>query len=475
MLLVISTLISFTAFADYPIFSQRYTADPSGIEYNGRLYLYCSGDFLGKNDDGTPNPGYHMKNITCISTDDMKNWTDHGEVFDIKDSKWGARLTWAPTVVHRNNKFYLYYGNGDRSIGVAVSDSPAGPFVDTNNGPLVDNNTPGVFMGKNNANVHGALSGSENWGMWCFDPGVLVDDDGQAYMYFGGAHPDNARVIKLKDNMTEIDGAAVKVNTPGFFEALFINKYKGKYYLSYAGHNFSFPANIEYVVSDKPMEGFANPGLILANPPANDENNNHHSIIQFKGEWYIAYHNRQVAINNNVTNRKHREYMRSVAIDRLYHNPDGTIKQVIPTVDGVPQLQYLDPYKRTSAATMARSHSVNTEPDGSGGRYLNEIKDGSWIAIKGVDFGMRGAKNFTAKVSSGGKGGKIEVRLASPNGLLIGTVEVENTGSGQNWVEKTCNISNAVGIRDLYLVFRGQGDNLFTLSSWQFEVNTNNK
>lgn len=449
-------LASVSAFADYPIFTQRYTADPYGIEYNGRLYLYCSADFL-KMGAGGPEPGYYMKSITCISTDDMKNWTDHGEVFDVKDSKWGAHLSWAPCVVHRNNKFYLYYGNGMDAIGVAVSDTPTGPFVDSNNGPMIDRNTPGV------------MPAGGDWGMWCFDPGALVDDDGQAYMYFGGSHPDNARVIRLKENMIETDGAAVKVNVPGFFEASYAHKYNGKYYLSYAGHHFSYPANIEYVMSDSPMEGFGNPGLVLASPPVNDEMNNHHSIFQFKGEWYIAYHNRVVARENHVTVHSHREFMRNVAIDRLYYNADGTVKQAIPTIDGVPQLKYFDPYKWTSAAVMARSQGVNTEADGQGGRYLSEIKDGGWIVVKGVDLSMRGAKRFMAKVASEGVGGRLEVRLDDPEGLMIGSIEIGNTGGKQNWVEKSCLVQNAIGIRDLYLVFRGQGDNLFTLSSWAFD------
>lgn len=468
-------LITISALADYPIFTQRYTADPWGLEYNGRLYLYCSADFLQTGPNG-PEPGYYMKSITCISTDDMKNWTDHGEVFDVKDSKWGAHLSWAPCVVRRNNKFYLYYGNGDRGIGVAVSDSPTGPFVDSNKGPVVDHGTPGVLLldddnkpKMNNAEAPGALRGSEAWGMWCFDPSVLIDDDGQAYMYFGGAHPDNARVIKLKENMVETDGGAVKVNTPGFFEASYVHKYRGKYYYSYAGHYFSSPANIEYVVSDRPIEGFDSPSLIMSNPPVNDGMNNHHSIFQFKGEWYIAYHNRQVARDNKVAERRYREYMRNVAIDRLYYNADGTIRQVIPTVDGVPQLKNFDPYKWTSATVMAHAHGVNTEADGKGGRYLSDVKDSSWIVIKGVDFGMHGAKRFMAKVASDGKGGKIEIRLGDPDGVMVGSLEVNNTGGKQNWVEKSCLVSNAVGVRDLYLVFRGQGDHLLTLSSWQFD------
>ena len=116
-LLFLFLCIGHSAKADYPIFWQRYTADPSGIEYNGRLYLFCSHDTY----NAERGYGYFMNDITCISTDDMKNWTDHGEVFHAKDSKWGAKMTWAPCVVHRNGKFYLYYGDANSGgVGVAI-------------------------------------------------------------------------------------------------------------------------------------------------------------------------------------------------------------------------------------------------------------------------------------------------------------------------------------------------------------------
>ena len=198
--------------ADYPLFWQQYAADPSGIEYNGRLYLFCSHDTYHP-DKGY---GYFMRDITCISTDDLKNWTDHGEVFSIENAKWAPRFTWAPCVVFHEGKFFLYYGNGDQGIGVATSESPIGPYYDPNDGPIVDFSTPGVLakdshgnLIKNERNVRGALQGSENWGIWCFDPCVWIEDDGQPYMYFGGAHPNNSRIIKLKSNMVEVDGAAI--------------------------------------------------------------------------------------------------------------------------------------------------------------------------------------------------------------------------------------------------------------------------
>lgn len=459
--------------ADYPLFWQRYTADPSGIEYNGRLYLFCSHDTFSPE----RGYGYFMNDITCISTDDMKNWTDHGEVFSIKDAKWGPRLTWAPCVVIRDGKFYLYYGNGDQGIGVAISDSPIGPYVDNNNGPIIDFQTPGVLLYdenhqliKNRKDTPGAIKGSENWGMWCFDPSVFVDDNEQAYLYFGGAHPNNSRIINLKRNMIEVDGAAIKPNTPGFFEASFVHKYNGKYYYSYAGHFFGFPASIEYVMSNEPMKGFCHPEIALPNPPANDGFNNHHSIFQFKGEWYIAYHNRQVAYENGVQDQRSREYMRSVCIDRLYYNADGTIQEVIITRDGLKQLKPFNPYQRNEAETMAKGSGINSEAmkGKQGNRIVNEIHNGDYLKIRGVDFGKVGARNFFASVSSATTGGKIEIRLEGEKGLLLGTLSVPSTGDWNNWTTVSTNVIQMGGIFDLYLVFKGGSDELFRFDYWEF-------
>ena len=166
---LLSCMPTLQAQADYPLFWQRYTADPWGIEHGGRLYLFCSHDTY----DPARGYGYFMNDITCISTDDLKNWTDHGEVFRAADSKWGARNTWAPCVVERDGKFYLYYGDANAGgIGVAVSDNPPGPFGDNLERPLVGLDTPGVILRDENGqlvksapDVEGALSGSENWGM----------------------------------------------------------------------------------------------------------------------------------------------------------------------------------------------------------------------------------------------------------------------------------------------------------------------
>ncbi len=457
--------------ADYPIFYQRYTADPWCIEHNGRIYMYCSHDTF----DPERGYGYFMNDVTLISTSDLKNWTDHGEVFSAADSRWGAHNTWAPSVVERNGKFYLYYGDANGGgIGVAVSDTPMGAFRDTLSAPLVGMNTPGVTVAADGtplrprAGLEGALSGAENWGMWCFDPCAFVDDDGQAYLYFGGAHPDNSRVVKLKENMTELDGPVLRPETAGFFEASAVHKYKGTYYYSYSSHGHRVPCTIDYVTSKNPMKGFSNARIAMEQPPANDGYNHHQCIFEFQGQWYMAYHNRQLAYENNESDRRGREYQRSVALDRLYYDEKGNIIPVQATRDGLPQLHTVDPTARNEAETMARSHGIEVK----GGRVLPR-EEGAFVRIRGVEF-KQAASRFTAALACNNPGGGIvEVHLESPAGLLAGVLAVEPTGARNVVTDGTSlqegRVSIDSGIYDIYLVFRGNTCGQLALDWWKIQ------
>ncbi|MFZ5986643.1 MAG: carbohydrate-binding protein [Bacillota bacterium] len=448
MIMALTLSSAITVFADYPIFYQRYTADPTALEANGRLYLYCSHDVYDPD-----RPGYIMNDITCISTDDMKNWTDHGEVF--KASGW-AGLSWAPSVVARNNKYYMYFGNGGGGIGVAVSDSPSGPFKDALGKALITGSTPGVDPSN---------------GFWCFDPGVFVDDDGQTYLYFGGNGEGNIRVAKLNSDMISLNGPVSKMTAPIFFEASYMHKYNGKYYFTYSTNFSKGAATIDYMMSDSPTTGFQHKGTVLANPPLNEGNNNHHSIVSFKGDWYIAYHNRALAIANGAPAGDARTYQRSVCIDRLYYNADGTIQKVNITTDGLKQLKNVNPYIRNEAETMAQESGIQTEECNEGGRDVGYIQNGDWIRVRGVDFGS-GATSFEARVASETNGGNIEIRLDSLTGKLVGTCEVTGTGGWQTWVTKSCQVTGATGIHDLYLKFTGDSNYMFNFNWWKFNSGT---
>lgn len=432
------------ALADYPIVSHRHLADPGSLVYNGRVYLYCSNDDENPGDDKS---GYQMKSIVCVSSSDLKNWTDHGIVFEVpKNCSWAAR-SWAPTAVERDGKFFLYFGNGGNGIGVATSNNPLGPFVDPIGKPLVENSTPGVQPARN---------------MWLFDPMTFIDDDGQAYMYFGGNGDNNVRVIKLKRDMISVDGPAIQLSAKNFFEASWMHKVNGIYYFSYSA-NPRAQMRIDYMKSTSPTSGFTYGGAISKQPPLND-NNNHQAIFKFNGEWYQAYHNRAVAKKANIFPI----YKRNLCIDQFKHNADGTIDTMVNTFDGLKQLSYLNPFVRVEAETMNAQFGIYTETCKAGGMNVNKIGNGDWIKIRGVDFG-KGAKTIEASVASATKGGSMEIRLNSPTGALLGTLNVKTTGGSQIWTVQSTKVTKVKGVQDIFFVFKGGEGDLFNFDWWKFQ------
>ncbi|MBN2274142.1 MAG: family 43 glycosylhydrolase [Bacteroidales bacterium] len=440
-------------FADYPLVSHRYLADPASLVYNGRVYLYCSND---DENPGTEEGGYQMASLVCISSSDLKNWTDHGVVFRVpRDAAWASR-SWAPSIVERNGTFYLYFGNGGSNIGVVTANNPLGPFTDPVGGNIVNINTPGVLPAEN---------------MWVFDPMTFVDD-GQAYMYFGGNGEDNMRVIRLNEDMISLAGAATQFHVPYFFEASWMHKYKGTYYFSYSTN----PANgmrIDYMTSDNPTTGFTYGGIVSPQPPENN-NNNHQAIFEFKGIWFQAYHNRYVARKAGIPP----VYKRNLCLDSFYHRPDGSIITMVNTPDGLPQLGYINPYERMEAETMDDQHGIYTDVCNQGGMHLMNLENGDWTKVRGVDFGANGAAAFTASVACEMKygvtrGGSIEVHLDATDGTLVGSVPVPYTGGYNVWKTETIAVDGVTGVHDVYFVYRGEADeNLFCFDYWTFTEKT---
>ncbi len=243
--LFVVLLASRQAVADYPIMSHRYLADPGSLVYNGEVYLYMSND-----DDNAVAGGYAMHSIVCASTTDMKNWTDHGIVFQVPaDASW-AQYSWAPQPIERNGTIYLYFGNNANGVGVATSTDPVGVFKDGKGSVLVDASTPGA-------------SGTSSW---LFDPGALIDDDGQAYLSFGGNGMTNARIIKLGTNLTSVSGSAAALSPTGFFEASFLFKRNGIYCFAYSSDSNN-GLRIDYLTSTSPMSGYTYRGTIAGQPP----------------------------------------------------------------------------------------------------------------------------------------------------------------------------------------------------------------
>ncbi len=457
-LLVYLILIGFTnhTFADYPIVSYRFLADPGSLVYNGRVYLYCSND---DDNPATADGGYQMKSIVCVSSSDLKNWTDHGIVFQVpRDAAWAAK-SWAPSPAERDGKFYLYFGDGGSSIGVVSADSPTGPFTDPIGDRLVSSSTPGVLPADN---------------IWIFDPMTFIDDDGQAYMYFGGNGEDNMRIIKLNEDMISVDGSATQFHVPYFFEASWMHKHNGTYYFSYST-NPDNGMRIDYMSSDNPLTGFTYGGIVSPQPPSNN-NNNHQSIFEFNGTWYEAYHNRYVATQAGIPH----VYKRNLCLDSIYHKLDGSIQTLVNTVDGLGQVGYVNPFVRVEAETMNSQNGIFTEVCSEGGMNVTNIEDGDWIKVRGVDFGSTGPGAFTASVASdikygASENGSIEIRIDAVNGTLIGSVPVSYTGGLDEWKSETVVIAEVSGVHDVYFVFKGDdNENLFKFDYWYFTQKTLN-
>jgi arabinoxylan arabinofuranohydrolase len=432
--------------ADYPIASHRHLADPGSLVEEGRVYLYCSND-----DDSPLDGGYAMRSIVCVSSRDLKNWTDHGEVFRVPVNASWATYSWAPAVIARNGRFYLYFGNGGSGIGVASSTSPTGPFTAATGSTLINASTPGA-SGPN---------------MWLFDPAVFLDDDGQAYLYFGGNGDNNARVIKLNSDMISVSGPALAMTVPYFFEASWMHKRDGVYYFSYSTN----PANglrIDYLTSSSPTAGFVYRGIAAGQPPSNN-NNNHHAIFNLNGSWYHAFHNRYVATQAGIATT----YRRNLGLERLDHNTDGTIQPITYSTNSLTQLLSVNPFNQNEAESFNAQSGIATGTCSEGGMAIAEVTNGAWIKIAGVDFGSTGAAKFNARVASATSGGNIELRIDhNSTGTLIGTCSVAGTGGWQTWTTASCVISGVTGVHDLFLKFTGASGPLMSLNSWQFETSS---
>ncbi len=440
LLLAAAGNLSSTALADYPIVSNRYLADPTSVVTEDRVYIYCS------NDDESPvEGGYNIPNVVCVSSSDMKNWTDHGIVFDAaRDTSW-AKKTWAPAGIERNGKFYLYFGNSGANIGVVAADNPFGPFEDVLGGPLLTHGTPGVQPAEH---------------MWLFDPGVFIDDDDQAYVYFGGNGDDNVRVAKLNEDMVSLDGDVIKMHAPNFFEAAWVYKIEDTYYFSYSTTPKA-EMRIDYMTSKHPTEGFEYAGIVADQPPLNN-NNNHASQFKFKDKWYHVYHNRIVATEAGIPTA----FRRNIALEEFGYNEDGSIIKVEYTTDGVEQNGHLDPYARVEGETFAAQSGIETEPCEAGGMTITDTQNGDWIKIAGVDFGKKGARKVSASVKSAATDCKIELRLGGLEGKVFATLDVGATGD--DWKTVESKVKGVKGIHDLYLTFVGGEGDLAKLDWWTF-------
>lgn len=437
--------------AQNPIVQTYYTADPAPMVYNGIVYLYTSHD-----EDVTEKKFFTMRDWRCYSSADMVNWTDHGAVASLKNFTWMNKSNgaWAPQCIERNGKFYLYVPIHGEGISVLTADSPTGPFSDPIGKRLVESDH-----------------------IWQdIDPTVAVDDNGQAYLYWGNP---KLWYVKLNKDMISYDHSigqngivSVDMTTdafgskagrdgkagPSYTEGPWFYKRNNMYYMMYAAAGI--PEYIAYSTAPKAEGPWTYKGNIMERAP-HLAFTNHSGIIDFKGKSYFFYHTQELSGGEG--------FKRSASVEQFTYNADGTIPLIVPTREGVKEsAANLDPYKRVEAETIAFSEGLKTAGNNQTGVSVTKIDNGDYLKVRSVDFG-KGAKKYEASVASATGGGKIEIHIDSKDGNLIGTVEVTSTGGEQIWKTVSAKVGNVKGVHDLFFVFKGGEGDLFNFDWWKFK------
>ncbi len=432
------------SFGQNPIVQTSFTADPAPMVYNDKVYLYTSHD-----EDGST--WFTMNDWRLYTTSDMVNWTDHGAVLSYKDFSWGQINAWAPQCIERNGKFYMYVPitgrSNNNSIGVAVADSPYGPFIDPLGKPLISNTVADI------------------------DPTVFVDNDGQAYLLWGNPE---CHYAKLNEDMISLQGEVNKFpNTVEAFgkrkgddpkrpttyeEGPWLYKRNNLYYLLFAAG--PLPEHIGYSTGPGPTGPWKYQGVLM--PTEGTSFTNHPAIIDFRGKTYFFYHNGALPGGGGFT--------RSVAVEEVKFNKDGTIVPMKMTEGITKSLRPLNPYVKNEAETIAWSDGVKANHNEVVGNFITAMKNDAFTKVVGVDFRKEGPSKFTARVGTTHNSDvSMEIRLDSKDGELIGTLNVPNTGGDDRWVLITTELKKVTGIHDLYFVFKGKADTkIMYFDYWTF-------
>ena len=479
-----------------PISPCVFCADPTALEYDGRLYVYGSNDsqqFVVNNKQG--NNGYGaIKSLVVFSTDDMVNWTFHGTI-DVGKlcSSWGWRFaaSWAPSVTWRvgangKDEFFLYFANSGGSVGVLTANSPIGPWKSPLSKPLIDGDTPGVAPCN-----------------WIFDPGVVIDDNGTGWIAFGGGDPNsqgtklmpgNSRLAKLKSSMIALDGKAVNLPAPYLFEASELNMMNGRYVYTYNtswsdrndwnsyAKRGSYPSpsscSMCYMVTDDPLNpnAWEYKGEYVPNPGnfGFGWGNNHTHLQKFQGNYYLFYHSMVLEQNMNTG----ASGFRSIGVEKVTVNESKQqINKVTMTNQGPAAIKKMDPYSLQQAETMSTSGGINYEDfsnivkvttlnslgnDASKNLQV-KMNKGAWTMVRNVDFGSEGANSFTLRTKGTGK---LEIRLDNPNAKAAATVEF----SSSVFLNHTVSVDPTLfkGVKKIFFMFM-EATNVY-FDSWQFSL-----
>jgi len=393
------------AMAQNPFIRDQFSADPSARVFGSRVYVFPSHDILATQGKGRIG-WFCMEDYHVFSSQNLTDWTDHGVIVRQNEVPWVKKNSysmWAPDCIFRNGKYYFYFPTTPQdttyakrfTVGVAVADKPAGPYV-----PQAE-----------------PIKGVRG-----IDPNVFIDKDGQAYLYWSEGNIYGAR---LKENMIELASEPKilgELPVKGLKEGPYMIERNGVYYLTYP-HVENKIERLEYAIGNNPLGPFKFAGVIMDESPIGCWTN-HHSIVQFKNQWYLFYHHNDYSPQFDKS--------RSVRIDSLFFNKDGTIQKVTPTLRGV---GLTDPLKKIELDrySLKSDNGVSIDFLDSANRFSGwkTVLEGksSWIQYNSVNFSRDKLNSIQVRALSK-TGGALQIRLDNRNGPVIATIDIP---PGHEW------------------------------------------
>ncbi|MCX7985872.1 MAG: family 43 glycosylhydrolase [Bacteroidales bacterium] len=427
-------LYSLKSFSQNPIIRNQFTADPSAHVFNGRVYVYPSHDIPVPEGKGLRKDWFCMEDYHVFSSHNLIDWVDHGVILTQYQVPWVDSTTfsfWAPDCIEKNGKYFFYFpalslekdstGRKLFRIGVAIADKPEGPFT-----PLSEP-------------IKGVVG---------IDPCVFIDKDGQAYLYWSLG---NIYVAKLKENMTELaTEPQIIANLPekGLKEGPWVFHRNGIYYLTFP-HVENQIERLEYAMGNNPMGPFKMAGVIMDESPMKCWTN-HHSIIEYNNQWYLFYHQNALS--------PHFDKNRSICIDSLFFNADGTIQKVVPTNRGVGLSDpskpiQIDRYSAISAKGV-QIHFIDSLNPFEGWKASFSLNQ-AWLRYNNVDFANLKHQKITIRIRSL-TGGKVDIYIA--NNKTTKKLKRIKVPKMRDWVLLSYKLAmSPSGISDLILKQSGEG------------------
>ena len=432
LLVSAALLVGVGLFAQNPIIKGQYSADPTARVFNGKVYLFPSHDIISPVEP--ERKWFCMEDYHVFSSEDLVNWTDHGVILNQKDVPWGnpeGYSMWAPDCVEKDGKYYFYFPNASKgrgfAVGVAIADRPEGPYIPE----------PNPIEGING-----------------IDPCVLQASDGNAYIFWG-----NGRCAKLDPSMTKLADdnpkTTMKWGNRGMemvgvdclrglpsrqAEGPFAFEYNGNFYLTYPYVKENTEV-LAYAMSKEPMGPYEYKGIIMERSQ-NECWTNHHSIVNFKGQWYLFYHHNDYSPNFDKN--------RSVRVDKISFLPDGTIEQVTPTLRGVGETKATDHIQMDRYSAIYHYGVYVDLLDAENpfeGFYIHFSRGNSWVRYDEITFGETAPTSIVFRFRSGAAS---RVSLQTRDEKIVGTFDLP---ASKDWKEVKLPFETALtGIQNIKLI-----------------------